>query len=104
MTKRTIPEIRLRVTEIAEEIRGLAPASQRPREHQRLADELDGLVVEMIRQSPIRRARVQSAPVTPEIAEGVRRMAANPDVTVGKIADRFGINQGRVSEILNGKR
>ena len=104
MTKRTIPQIRVRLTEVAEELRALSPVCEQPRNILRLASEIDALVVQMVREPAIRRAPRQSLHVTGQIVQGVRRMAKNPDVPLSKIAERFGINQGRVSEILNGKR
>lgn len=98
MTKRTIPEVREELTIIAEELRGLAHKSMQ------LTREIDALVVALYRQPAIRRAPVQSLPVTDAIIQGVLRMASDPSIPVNKIAEYYGINQGRVSEILNGKR
>lgn len=77
MTKRTIPQIRVRLAEVAEELRSLSPACEQPRDILRLASEINALVVEMVREPAIRRAPTQSLHVTAQIAQGVRRMANN---------------------------
>lgn len=53
-----------------------------------------------VRQAP--RLKMQ---VSDETKAQVRALAYSTDMTMGQIADRVGLrNQGRVSEILNGKR
>ena len=105
MTKRTIPQVRVRLAEVAEELRALSPACEQPRDILRLASEINALVVEMVREPAVRRAPTQSPYVTDKVVKAVRRLADNnPDVPMNRIAEHFGINQGRVSEILNGKR
>ena len=85
--KRSIPEIRARLLEIAEE-RGIP--------------EIRELVDEMYRQPPVRRAAVRSPKLTPQLAAAIRRYArANPDMHQQDIANNFGVNHGRVSEALN---
>ncbi len=85
--KRTIPELRDRLREIAEE-EGL--------------EELNDIADELKRRSPVRRAENKSAPLTPELAQLIRDFAeANPDWHQRDIAEEFNVNQGRVSEALN---
>jgi hypothetical protein len=85
--KRGIPEIRDRLRELADS-EGL--------------DELHDLADEMHRNSPIRRARPQSAQLTPQLAEEIRIYARkNPRMHQRDIAQRFNVNPGRVSEAMN---
>jgi hypothetical protein len=86
----TIPEIRRRLHELAvsagiPELAELAEATRR-------------------RPAP-RVAPVKSRPLEPWLAEWIRETAEeNPDATQMEIAREFGVNIGRVSEALHGKR
>ena len=85
--KRTIPEIRERLTEIADE-EGI--------------NELRELAAEMFRKPPVRRATVKSPHLTPKLAEEIRQYeAAHPDEHFSKIAAHFNVNPGRISEAMN---
>lgn len=84
---RTIPEVRERLREIADE-RGI--------------EELHELADEMYRKSAKKRAPVRSPKLTPEMAEEIRRYAADhPDAHQQDIAEHFRVNHGRISEALN---
>ena len=86
----TIPEIRRRLHALAEEL-GL--------------QELAELAEATRRRPPLRKASVESNPMTPREAEQIRQFAeAYPSLSQMHIADRFGVNIGRVSEALFGKR
>jgi hypothetical protein len=66
---------------------------------------LKAIAEELPNRSPIRRSPRVSPRVTPEIAEQVRRLALdNPTMSNHEIAAQLGLNQGRVSEILAGRR
>ncbi|GEO40962.1 hypothetical protein SAE02_51100 [Skermanella aerolata] len=85
--KRSIPEIRERMREIADE-HGIA--------------ELGELADEMYRNPPVRRAPTSSPSLTPELAEEIRQFAAaNPTMSQQDIANHFRVNHGRVSEAMN---
>jgi len=85
--KRTIPEIRARLREIADEYE---------------IEELHDLADETYRRSPIRRASNRSAKLTPKLAEKIRKFVAkNPRLHQRDVAQRFNVNPGRVSEALN---
>lgn len=85
--KRSIPEIRARLREIADE-QGL--------------DELHDLADETYRKSPLRRAKNKSAPLTPKLAEKIRKfMDRNPTLHQRDVAQHFNVNPGRVSEAIN---
>jgi len=52
-------------------------------------------------QKTRRRAKRQSPSVTPEMAGQIKAMIINLGMMQHDVAARFGINQGRVSEIMN---
>jgi hypothetical protein len=86
----TIPEVAERLREKAAEI-GDAELT-------RLADELR-------RRRAARKASARSTPMTDELADEIRAYRReHPKVPQALIAIAFGINQGRVSEALHGKR
>ena len=98
MTKRTIPEIRELIGELTEESQTLA------RRQFQIAQQIGELAEETRRRS-YSRTPVKSKNVTNTVRTSVRKMAANnPDASHQEIADAHGINPGRVSEILHGKR
>lgn len=59
----------------------------------------------LYRDPPCRRAPVKPTPISAATKAGIKRMAAsNPKMHIREIAELYCLNQGRVSEILNGKR
>lgn len=85
--KRSIPEIRIRLLEIATEEN---------------LPELRELVDEMYRRAPSRRAPVQSEKLTPALAAKIRvYYLANPNKSFQTIANHFHVNPGRVSEAVD---
>lgn len=90
MNRRTIPEIRERLYELAGEL-GCA--------------ELRDLADETKRRPPVKRAPCAARGITPALARRVRAyVAAHPRKPNREIGAHFGIDGGRVSEILAGKR
>ena len=88
--KMTIPEVRDRLRELAEEY-GL--------------EELSYLADQLVREYRNGRAPTRSPAVTAEMAEEIREYAkANPGLHQQDIAEKFGVNHGRVSEALSGDR
>lgn len=88
--KMTIPEVRERLRELAE---------------QHGIDELNFLADQMYREYANGRAPTRSPTVTAEVANEIRAFAkANPDAHQQDIAEHFGVNHGRVSEALSGDR
>lgn len=84
---RGIPAIRDRLREIADEYD---------------IDELHDLADEMYRKSSKKRAPVRSPKLTAQMAQDIRDFAvANPDAHQQDIAEKFGVNHGRVSEALD---
>lgn len=85
--KRTIPELRARLREIAEE--------------HNIPEILD-IVYELYRKSPVRRAPVRSQPLTEALAAEIRLFAKqNQLMSQQDIGNHFDVNPGRVSEALN---
>lgn len=81
----TIPELRQRLYLIAIELG-------------HIADELE-------RRPSRKKAPRSSVPMTPDLAERIRNFASHhPEWTENDIGIHFGVNQGRVSESLRGKR
>lgn len=67
--------------------------------------ELEKLSNELIRRPSVRKARRTSNEFTPELAVEIRAYAVqHPGVSQNDIAKSFGVNAGRVSEALRGKR
>jgi hypothetical protein len=57
----------------------------------------------MTRNPPVRRAPDKSRPVTERLVKEIKSFAAaNPKAHLSEIAQRFKVNQGRVSEALRG--
>jgi len=85
--KRSIPELRERLYQLADETKIV---------------ELRYIADETYRNPQVRRAPNESAPLTPALAAEIRTFArANPRMSQRKIAQRFNVNPGRVSEALN---
>jgi hypothetical protein len=68
--------------------------------------ELVALEKHLYRRPPVRRTdKKTSQPMTPELTEEVRVTADRfPDMSMHEISMLHGVNQGRVSEALGGKR
>lgn len=82
-----IPAVRDRLRELADE-HGI--------------EELNDLADQMYRKSAKRRAPIRSPKLTPQMAADIREYAdANPDAHHQDIAEKFGVNHGRVSEAVN---
>lgn len=67
---------------------------------------IEGPIMQHLTREPhVRKARVKNAGVSPEIKHQIRQLAAaHPDMHLSEIGEIVGVNQGRVSEVLNGKR
>lgn len=86
----------MRIPDVAEEMRLIAARHGIPRLIE-LADELG-------RRTSTKAPR-SSNKMTPAIEAKIRKLKArHPDMTQLDIANQVGVNQGRVSETLNGKR
>lgn len=82
-----IPAVRDRLRELAEE-------------HE--IDELNDLADQLYRKSAKRKAPVRSPKLTPEMAQDIRDFAAaNPNLHQQDIAEKFGVNHGRISEAIH---
>lgn len=86
----------MRIPEIADRLREVAAEQDLP--------ELAGLADEL-RRRPSQRAPARSRPMTYALQNEIRDLrAANPRMPQADIARLCGVNQGRVSEVLKGKR
>lgn len=68
-----------------------------------MANRLAVLVKELERRPPIRKAKGKRVKMTPAMRRQIR-MLAQSNLRQSDIAARFGISQGRISEVLHGKR
>ena len=98
MTRRylTIPECRGRLAVIADQ---LADTGRRD-----AAKHIREVISHMYRRKPVRMTKPRSPPVTPAIKARIRALAATTDDSQMAIGLRVGVNSGRVSEALAGKR
>jgi hypothetical protein len=70
-----------------------------------LAKEISQLSQMIARRKPVNRADPTSTPMSPQLAKQIRDyVKANPKLSQVKVGQKFGVNQGRVSEALRGKR
>lgn len=97
-----LPEIQERMHLLADE---LMQPNLFPMTNYQIGLELRQMAIEISRRPSVRRAPDTSRRMTPELRGRLRDYAlANPDVTYQKIAEEFGVNAGRVSEAVAGKR
>jgi hypothetical protein len=94
-----IPEARAQLAEIAADVRAAGDNATAERIRRVIESH-------MVRESPVRRTGQRSRPLTEDRADEIRAYAAGPGrgLTLHEIATQFGVNQGRVSEVLTGKR
>jgi hypothetical protein len=86
----TIPQVREIIQRIATE---------------REIPELLALIPHMYRRQVRRKRKAKAPPVTPEMRAKIREYArAHPEARLQDIGDAVGLNQGRVSETLSGRR
>jgi DNA-binding MarR family transcriptional regulator len=85
--KRTIPEVRKRMHELADELH---------------CDELHELAEETRRNAAVTKAKASSTPLTSQLAQEIREFQKeNPELHQRAIAEHFNVNPGRVSEALH---
>ncbi len=98
MSKLTIPQIREEVQQLTSESAVYA------RRQIQIAARIEALMQETYRRS-YTRAPTTSRRITAAVRASVRQMVADfPDMPHQDVATSHGINIGRVSEILHGKR
>ena len=98
----TLPEIQERLHELADAL--LYPLLL-PIPAEDIGVQMHHLADSISRRKAISHAPVSSRPMTPELAEAIRQdKAKHPKLTYQKLAERHGVNTGRVSEALRGKR
>lgn len=94
---RTIPQVREKLTEVAEALNeaGMRNASRTIKQ----------LVRNMYRRPSVRKAATESVKFTPAVAARIRLFARrNPLASYLTMAKRFYVSTGRISEALAGKR
>ena len=103
---RTIPQIRERLNEISRDLVDYATEAEFfAGRVAAFAAEIAALAEETKRRPPVRNGRVTARHVTPEVAAAIRTIAReNPRMPNREIGLRLGVDGGRVSEVLAGKR
>ena len=91
----TIPECRGRLMVLAREIALTDKV---------MARRIFRVISHMYRRKPVRVTKPRSPPLTPAIKSRIRALAATTDDSQMAIGLRVGVNSGRVSETLAGKR
>lgn len=87
----------MKIPEVADRLRSIAAEAG--------IDELRRLADELRRRPAGRKARPSSEPMTDRLAQQIRAYRrANPSLSQVEISRRFAVNQGRISEVLKGKR
>lgn len=103
-----IPAFRNEVEQIVHQIRTVAWDAKQVR-HPELCEDMLAIANRLKEATPLldrkvvkRRAPIKSRSVTPNIARDIIAMVdSNPRLHAQEIADHFGINPGRVSEVLS---
>jgi hypothetical protein len=91
----SIPKVREKILQLANELQAI--------DHLDYAERLREIEQELYRRKRSVRAPNSSKPCTEEMRRAIRAYKrAHPRVTQQKIADRFGVNSGRVNEALIG--
>lgn len=68
-------------------------------------EQLEAAEGRLVRKAPVRKASVQSVKLTPKLAKEIRSYAKKHKIlSFAAIAQKFNVNPGRVSEVLNGKK
>ena len=75
-----------------------------PYSPEQIAQSLENILPLLHRKTAIRKAEPQSAPMTPELAAAIKAFAnRNQDMPFQAIGQRFNVNAGRVTEVLQGE-
>ena len=69
-----------------------------------VAKDIRKVIAHMWRRKAVRMTKPRSPPLTPAIKSRIRALAATTDDSQMAIGLRVGVNSGRVSETLAGKR
>lgn len=101
-----IPAVREELEDLALQLK-----ASKGRNWKTIAHKIEVLVPELKRRSPKRRAKIkdpagrQRHPLTREQKQEIAQFAkTHPDWMLQEIGTKFGVNQGRVSEIIAGFR
>lgn len=97
MSHLTIPQVRAHIDYVLGHLTSMKPAQ--------VEAELKFIKSNLFRRKHGRVAPPRSKSMTPAIAANIRHYAAaHPSASHQQIANACGVNPGRVSEVLNGKR
>lgn len=92
-----IPEIRERIDALADYLEG--------QRYNATAKELRHLSNQMKRRPAVRKTAIKSKPLTDHLrAQIILEACMDPNLSQQELAGMFGVNPGRVSEVLRGKR
>jgi hypothetical protein len=93
-----VPRAREVIAEVVADLRAAG--------YRELAGRLDAVLADLHRRPLVRRrAPIESRPVDASMAAALRRYAhRHPKLSQQAIAERFGVNHGRVAEALRGDR
>ena len=95
-----IPGARMKLAKIAGHLDGL-----KSKKMSVLAAQIQRIIdLDLYRQSPARRMKNKSRPVTKRVREEILHLANTTHMHEHEIAVAVGVNHGRVSEVLNGLR
>lgn len=91
-----MPEVRKKMLEVASKLKrdGLTLRAR----------EIEALVAEMYRRSPIRKERTISARLTKSQRQDIRSAWDGTDKSMQALSVRYNVNIGRISEIVRGFR
>ncbi len=96
---KTIPQVRNELLEVADVVQSWGDAGIP------VSRTIKRLVKSLYRRPAVRRAATEHARVTPQLGNRIKVFAlANPTMSYAKIGLRFNVSNGRVSEIVAGKR
>ena len=91
-----IPEVRVELLKVADTL-----DRRRPKEAKRIRE----LVAELYRRQRLIKTAPKSQKLTPALRSKIKlSKKLNPDMSIQEIAVACGVNSGRVSEVLIGKR
>jgi hypothetical protein len=92
-----IPEVRTKMQEIVDELVAM--------DHEAIAERLAELIYELYRRPSIHRSGPKAVPMSPLVRERILNIySQNPTMLHREIGRAVGVDGGRVSEVIRGKR
>jgi hypothetical protein len=92
-----IPGAREELAQMAQDLKSIGLVSY--------SNRLNRIIEEkMVRTPYARKAQVTSAQLSPNMVKDIKKfLKDNPNMALNKVAEKFEVNPGRISEILHGK-